>query len=277
MDKILIFDAMNAMHRARFPFNDGNYSIVFNFFRNIRPLIEQFSPDKVFFVFEGHPKFRHELYADYKANRIIKTASEELTEQQKLKQEEMVDFYRQAQIIIQLLKFLPVSLVKAENYEADDTIATLCEDLKEENITIISSDTDFIQLLQKGYKNIGLYNPIKKEFLEPPEYPYVVWKSLAGDKTDNIPKILTEGKATKICNDPSKLEQFLSLEENRSLFSINKRLIEFAIVPQEELIIDNGECNFEKLKEDFHFMEFNSIINDKSWNKYINTFNCIRF
>lgn len=277
MDKILIFDAMNAMHRARFPFNDGDYTIVFNFFRNIRPLIEMFSPDKVFFAFEGHPKFRHELYAAYKANRIIKTASENMTEAEKMKQEEMTDFYRQAQIIISILKLFPVTLIKAENYEADDTIATLCEDLKEEDITIISSDTDFIQLLQKGYKCIKLYNPIKKEFLSSPEYPYVVWKSLAGDKTDNIPKILTEGKAIKMCSNPSKLDEFLSVEENRALFSINKKLVEFASIPQEELIIENGEVNFEKVKEDFTFMEFNSIINDKSWEKYISTFKCINF
>jgi len=277
MDKILIFDAMNAMHRARFPFNDGDYTVVFNFCRNMRPLIELFSPHKIFFVFEGHPKFRHDIYAEYKANRIVKTASENMTEAEKIKQSEMTDFYRQAQIVISLLKFFPVALAKANDYEADDTIATICEDLKDEDITIISSDTDFIQLLQKGYNNIKLYNPIRKEFLSAPDYPYVVWKSLAGDKTDNIPKILTEAKAIKMCSDPAKLNQFLSVEENRALFSINKKLIEFASVPREELIIDNGVSDFDKVKEDFTFMEFNSIINDKSWLKYINTFNCVKF
>src|ERR1700722_2315472 len=51
------------------------YSYVYNFFRNLRPLIEDFSPDKCFFVLEGHPQFRYDLYGDYKANRLVKLAS----------------------------------------------------------------------------------------------------------------------------------------------------------------------------------------------------------
>src|SRR3974377_2201126 len=105
MDKILFIDAHNAMWRASIGFGpkktsaptqsspesgteDGwemvpgppappeppkerteEYVLIFNFFRNLRPIIEQFQPDKAFFVLEGHPQFRYDLYADYKANR----------------------------------------------------------------------------------------------------------------------------------------------------------------------------------------------------------------
>src|ERR1700722_12362377 len=53
------------------------YVFVYNFFRNLRPQIEQFQPDKVFICLEGHPRFRYDLYADYKANRIIKQAAKQ--------------------------------------------------------------------------------------------------------------------------------------------------------------------------------------------------------
>lgn len=269
MDKVLIFDAMNAMHRARFPFADGKYSVVYNFFRNLRPLVEKFSPNKIYFVFEGHPKFRYDLYPAYKGNRIVKVG----TVDGDIKKEKLDDFYVQSEIIIKLLSCIPCTLVKADAYEADDVIASLVNDLSQEDITVISSDTDFIQLLQLGYNNIKLYNPIKKEFATAPDYNYLAWKILAGDKTDNIPKLLSDAKALKMVTDPVSLEKFLELEENRANFSINTSLIKFANVPLEDFVIDQKLPNFEQLKIEFNSMEFSSITNEKSWDKFVSTFN----
>jgi len=50
-----------------------DHILIYNFFRNLRPIIEVFSPDKCFFVLEGHPQFRYDLFSEYKANRIVKT------------------------------------------------------------------------------------------------------------------------------------------------------------------------------------------------------------
>lgn len=245
-----------------------NYLLIFNFFRNLRPLIEQFSPDKCFFVLEGHPKFRYELYSEYKANRIIKTAS---------KKEEMAKFHAAKNEIIRLMQYLPITIAKAADYECDDVISTLCENLKEEDVTIISNDSDYIQVLQRGYKSCKLYNSIKKEYVHAPAYPYVAWKSLNGDKSDNIPALLKPKKALDTVNDPSMFARFLSIEENRANFNINKQLIEFKQVPEDEIEIINGQTNFQQLKEEFIQMKFDSIINDKSWNKYVNTFTCLKY
>jgi len=247
--------------------NGEDYILIYNFFRNLRPLIEQFSPFKVFFVLEGHPKFRYDLYADYKANRIIKIAS---------KQEDMDHFHASKKEIIRLLKYFPITIAKAKDYECDDTIATLCEDLKDESVVVVSNDSDFTQLLQKGYSKLKIYNSIKKEFMQAPEYPYVAWKCLNGDKSDNIPKLLTPAKALKTISDPDLFDKFLSVEENRSLFNINKQLIEFRIVPVEDIILEECCQDFQSLKKEFINMKFESIINDKSWDKYINTFTCIK-
>lgn len=276
MENILLIDGLNFIWKANIKFSTPNsnsfgpngedYTLIYNFFRNLRALIEQFSPFKVFFVLEGHPKFRYDLYADYKANRIIKTAS---------KQEEMDKFHISKKEIIRILKHLPITIAKAKDYECDDTIAALCEDLKEENVIIISNDSDYIQLLQKGYNKLKIFNSIKKEFMQAPEYPYVAWKCLNGDKSDNIPKLLTPAKAIKTISDATLFNNFLSIEENRSLFNINKQLIEFRIVPKEEILLEEGFKDLNKLKQEFINMKFESIINDKSWNKYIKTFDCI--
>ncbi len=245
-----------------------DYVLIFNFFRNLRPLIEQFSPDKCFFVLEGHPKFRYDLYSEYKANRIIKSAS---------KQEEMTKFHSSKNEIIRLLQHLPITIAKAADYECDDVISTLCHNMQEEDVTVVSNDSDFIQVLQKGYKNCKVYNSIKKEYVEAPPYPYVVWKCLAGDKSDNIPALVKPKKALDLVNDPDLLSRFLDLEENRANFNVNRQLIEFREVPEDQIEIREGEKDFSLLKKEFELMKFDSITNEKSWNKYCTTFNCIKY
>ena len=49
--------------------NKGEYSTIFNFFRSLRPLVEKFAPDYVYFVLEGRPKKRLEMSPDYKGQR----------------------------------------------------------------------------------------------------------------------------------------------------------------------------------------------------------------
>lgn len=279
MDKILLIDGMNQIHRASISFappkiladNKPDYQVVFNFFRNLRPLIEQFQPDKVFFVLEGHAQFRYDLFAEYKAHRkIIKEAS---------KKEEQDRFFHQKDIIVQLMQNLPVTIVRAANYEADDVIASLCASLKDEDLTVLSNDSDFIQLLQLNYKNIKIYNPISKKFLENPDYFYIAFKAIKGDPSDNIPGFDGFGtaKTKKLLADPDKFMEFMSLEENRANFNIYRELIEFKMVPDEELIIKDYSANWNQLKLEFQKMEFESIVNDKSWQKYISTFNCIKY
>ena len=252
------------------PIQDVDDSIIFtfNFFRNLRPLIEDFQPDKCFFVLEGHPQFRYDLFADYKANRIIKLAS---------RQESNERFLKTKDLIIPLLKHLPITMCRAANYEADDVVATLCDNMKEEDLTVLSNDSDYIQLLQRGYKSVRIYNPIKKEDMVAPPYPYVAWKCLNGDKSDNIPALLKPKKALAAVTTPELFDQFMSVEENRANFQVNRQLIEFRSVPEEEIALQEGERNFDLLKVAFASMKFESIINEKSWEKYRKTFDCVKY
>jgi 5'-3' exonuclease len=297
MDRVLLIDAHNAMWRASISFApkverepappkddwemyggeqpappikepNSDFVLIFNFFRNLRPIIEQVSPDKCFFVLEGHPQFRYDLFSDYKANRIIKEAS---------RKEERAKFLVASEEIVRLMRYLPITLARAANYEADDLVGSLCENMKDEDLTVLSNDSDYIQLLQRGYKHITIYNPIKKVCMEAPSYPYVAWKCLNGDKSDNIPSLLKPKKALAAVNDPTLFQQFLSVDENRANFNVNRQLIEFRAVPEEEIVLHDGVRNFAALKEEFARMEFQSIVNDKSWKRYVDTFSCLKF
>ena len=311
MDKILLIDTHNAIWRANIPmgkpvshlecpctgsdwedqrhprnethcecgspwlieenkcFGD-RYHVVFNFFRNLRPLIEQFSPDKCYFVLEGHPQFRYDLYSEYKANRILKNAD---------RKDDLDKFLEVKDEILRLLKYLPVTLARAANYECDDVIGTLCDNLKDEDVTILSGDSDFIQVLQRDYKCCKVYSPIKKSFMQSPDYPYIAWKCLVGDTADNIEgfKGVGDKTAQKLLKDPDKFRKFMSVEENRARFAVFRQLIEFRHVPEEDIVLIEGVRDFNSLKEEFNRMKFQSITNDQSWLKYTKTFDCIKF
>jgi 5'-3' exonuclease len=297
MDKVLFIDGHNAIWRGNVSFGppiahqpkqdkldececkspwdvEGQfcygqrYGVVFNFFRNLRPLIEDFGPEKCFFVLEGHPQFRYDLYADYKANRLIKKASRAEAQDKMMEAKE---------IILTLLPHLPLTVVRAARYEADDLVATLCDNMQQEDLTVISSDTDYIQLLQRGYPHMQVYNPIKKLYMEAPGYPYVAWKCLNGDKSDNIPALLKPKKALDTILNPQLFQKFLSLEENRAHFNINRQLIEFQSVPEDDIIWQEGQRNFQFLHDAFKQMKFESIVRSQAWDRYIKTFNCLKY
>lgn len=273
MDKILLIDGQNAIFRASVIFGspkevDDSYIIIFNFFRNLRVIIEKFSPDKCFFALEGHPKFRYDLYSDYKANRIIKEASKQAARDKVLKCSED---------IVRLLNHIPITICRAANFEADDLIGTLCENLKDEDLTVLTNDSDYIQLLQRNYSNIKIYNPIKKEFMAAPAYSQIVFKCIAGDKSDNIPALLKPKQVTKHLEDPELFAKFLQIEENRANFNINRQLVEFRMIHEEEISLVEGVRNFDLLKQEFSKMKFESIINENSWNKFVHTFDCLKY
>lgn len=113
--------------------------------------------------------------------------------------------------------------------------------------------------------------------MEAPAYPYVAWKCLNGDKSDNIPALLKPKKALDAVNNPEAFKKFLEIEENRANFNINRQLIEFRSVPLEEINIREGIRNFEILKQEFIKMQFESIVNDNSWTKFKKTFDCLKY
>ena len=246
-----------------------NYLVVYNFFRNLRPIIEKFTPDKCFFALEGHPKFRYDLYPEYKANRLIKLGSELKINP---KQDSKDRFNKAKDLIIDLLQFLPITQVIAKDYEADDLIGSLCNLHKDDEVTVITSDSDYIQLLQRKYKNFVLYDAKTKENIIPPEYPYIAWKCLDGDTSDNIPRLMSKAKALKTINDPVLFKKFLELPENLSNFNLNRDLIEFRDISNEQIDYLEGTKDFNLLKEQFDGMKFVSLTADKYWKKFVDIF-----
>ena len=260
---MLLLDGYNLIYRARYSgMNKGKHSVIFNFFRGLRPLVEKFKPDVCYFVLEGRPVKRLNNDAKYKAQRVYNN-EDNFSEQKK-------------EIIRILAEYFPITLARHENYECDDIINYLANDLhKDDMSTIISSDTDFIQSINE---NNQLYNPVKKDFIQKTDYDYVSWKSLVGDKSDNIMgfKGIGNKRALNLILDKDKFKEFLTIKENKEKFNNNMFMIKFHELNDDikDIVFKrNSFQNWDLLKKEFINFEFNSIIGkEKTWEKYINTF-----
>ncbi len=133
------------------------------------------------------PTLRDQEYAAYKATRT----------------ETPPELLEQIPMVARLLEAMRVPVLKAEGYEADDIIGTLCRRSVEAGIEawIISSDKDMLQLVNEStrmldpMKNDTLYDPEKvKEFkgVTPEQIPDLL--GLVGDTVDNIPGARELGK-----------------------------------------------------------------------------------
>jgi len=268
--QILVIDFMNIAHRARSGFTSGEHAVIYNFFRQFKALVDQFKPNRVYVALEGRPVHRHEAMVEYKANRIIAEDDP--------RREEMLRFFKQKDQILELLaKYFPVSCVRHPTSEADDTIYNL---IKTSSTAVpwvvVSTDTDFIQLLQE-FSHVNLYNPVKKEFVKNPEYPYVTWKALRGDPSDNIPGIPGVGdkSAEKLSCDHDALIQFLSDQVRAEQFNKNYNLISFRPWIDDEknsMTSTVPSKEWGAVKEKFNDMGFQSIIKEESWSKFLKPF-----
>ena len=266
--KHLILDANNLLFRARHACFRRQYDhvIIHTFFRSIKPIVEKFEPDCVYFVLDGYPKKRMELQPDYKGNREYHDKD---------------GFRQQRKKSIQMIKdYVPFLVMRHAEMEADDVIADLVlRSLpKQDKKIIVSSDTDFIQLCQDEGNDVTLYNPIKKENRYPPEYSYSQWKALRGDSADNISGIKGIGnkRAANLLCEPGALESFFQKKpELKEKYLRNVEMIELREMSREEFSqveMCYAQEPLTGLRDSFTHMKLRSMITDKAWGNYSRPF-----
>ena len=251
---VLLIDSYNMIHRSRFGWKKGEHSITFNFFRSLKSEIDRHSPDVVYIVSEGMPKHRMAQNSEYKGNRV------------KIKDE---GFHRQKRDIFELCKLLPITFIRHEDYECDDVIGHLCTEVhSSDNVVICSSDSDFIQLISE---RVALWNPLRKKFIDPWPVDYVTWKSLRGDKTDNVAGIKGVGDKTahKLASNPDMLKSFL-VGEKLAVFNEAKAQIRLAKICDNKFEQAHFNFNADSLKREFIERDFKSIV-EKGWSKWMTT------
>ena len=108
---------------------------VYIFANMLLKLVREEKPDYIAGIFESREKtFRHETFADYKANRTQMPD----------------DLAKQIPYIFRLYEVLNIPVINLPGFEADDVIGTLAKQVAERNMqaVIVSNDKDMCQLVR---------------------------------------------------------------------------------------------------------------------------------
>lgn len=200
--KLVLLDAYAIIHRAYHALPDFSSSrtgeptgALYGLSAMLLKIIVDMKPDYIVACFDLHgATYRHEAFADYKANR--KEKDEDLSKQ--------IDRCRD------LFKAFNIPIYEAKGFEADDILGTIVEQVKSDkeiDVIIASGDMDTLQLvdnkkvqvftLRKGIKDTVTYDEkgVKSRFGFGPEM-IPDYKALRGDPSDNIPGIAGIGEKT---------------------------------------------------------------------------------
>jgi DNA polymerase I len=169
----------------------GVYSFTTTFFKTVAAL----KPTHVAIAFDPRgPTFRHEQYAEYKANRP----------------ETPRELHQNVERAKQVMRAFDIPIYEIPGYEADDVLGTIAKYADDNHIkTIIATgDTDTLQLVSEnvgillttGFGDSKIYDipAVEERYggLSPDQVRDV--KALTGDTSDNIPGVPGVGIKTAI-------------------------------------------------------------------------------
>ena len=176
-----VYQLFHALPEMTAP--DGTpVSVVFGLTRDLLDIVEKRKPDYLLCAMDPPgPTFRHEQFADYKANRAEMPA----------------DLVPQIPLVRRLLEVFGIPCLEVPGYEADDVLATLAARTVAAggDCTIATSDKDARQLLGPHVTllNLRTNQPLGVAELEAewgirPDQ-VVDFLSLVGDAVDNVPGV----------------------------------------------------------------------------------------
>ena len=204
----LLVDGLNMFMRAKHVGGRGQsidmkigmaMHIMFN---SINKCWREFDGNHIVFCLEGR-SWRKDFYEPYKANRRV------IMDSRSVREQEDDELYFEA--YDDMIKFCSektnVSVVRCEQAEADDMIATWIQQHPEDNHYIISTDSDFYQLLApnvtqyngttdqvvtlEGFKDLKTGEDVIDKKTNKPKTPiepeWVLFeKCIRGDSSDNV-------------------------------------------------------------------------------------------
>lgn len=195
----VVVDGYSLLYRAFFATpnlrtSDGRpTNALYGFANMVLRLMDQYRPQAAAIAWDApSATFRHENFADYKANR----------------QESPDDFKAQVGPVLEMIDALGIPLIEAHGFEADDVLGTLACRAANEGYTvyIVTGDTDTMQLVddhvrvvttQRGVSETTEYDADKvmeRYGIRPDQV--VDFKALKGDTSDNIPGVSGIGDKT---------------------------------------------------------------------------------
>lgn len=216
MTNFILIDTENLFHRIKHistnDYDSAAGMAIMIIMNSLRKVYNQFQGDHLVFCREGS-SWRKEVFPEYKLGRKLKLLERtqidiDLDEMFRETLDDFVEF---------LEKRTNVTILQSTGLEADDLIAEFTKYYPDDKHIIVSSDTDFMQLVSKKVK---LYNPVANELWTvkgvfdddgnpvidkktkkpkkiDPEYSLFL-KCIRGDKSDGIFSAFPGVRETKI-------------------------------------------------------------------------------
>jgi len=296
MKRVFLIDAMSHIYRAFFapmgmkqePLRNSKGQVtqaVFVFTNMLRKLLNDEKPEYIAAIFDTDaPTFRHDSYAEYKANRAAMPD----------------DLAAQIPYIIRVCEAFRIPIIKSDGFEADDLIGTLAQQIKDKDMqtVIVSNDKDLCQLvvdphiiaMRQNSTNVKRKVPVPpiewcdeawvlKKFGVPPD-KIIDLLGLMGDAVDNIPgapgigavgalKLVQEwGSAANAMDHADEIKhktQRESLQNNRAIIEQSLELATIHTSVPVTLDLDDlkhGEPDRALAYELFRELEFKSLTNE---------------
>ena len=283
MNKLFLLDAYALIYRAyyalirnpRINSKGMNTSAIMGFVNTLNEVITKENPTHIAVAFDpSGPTFRHEAYAEYKAQR------EECPE----------DIKNAVPIIKKILNAWNIKTLEVSGYEADDVIGTVALIAGKNGITtyMLTPDKDYGQLVRDnvymyrpkfgnaGYDVMGVEEVKQKYELSTP-LQVIDLLGLMGDASDNIPGCPGVGEKTaiKLIKEFGSIDNLVAnteqlkgamkkkVEENKEKILFSKFLATIKTDVPMELNLDDlkiQEPNEEELRKIFEELEFKTLI-----------------
>ncbi|MBW3627194.1 MAG: DNA polymerase I [Actinobacteria bacterium] len=281
MGPLMLLDGNSLTYRAFFalPTDMATASgqvtnAVYGFTSMLINLLRDHRPEAVAVAWDRpEPTFRHEQVPTYKAQR-----------------EEAPDILRQQLgLVRRVLESLGIPMIEAPGYEADDIIATLATQARDEGreVIVVTGDRDTYQLVEdplvkvlynrRGVSDYVLYDEAgirERTGVTPADYPQ--YAALRGDPSDNLPGVpgVGEKTAAKLINTHGGLDGvFAALDRQTPKLRANLAEHEDRVrqnaevmvlrrdVPLEVAAADLGRRPFDAaaVRELFNFLEFRTL------------------
>jgi 5'-3' exonuclease len=224
----LLIDSASLWYRAFYGMPDNFHSkdglpvnAIKGFYEGLAVLIQRYRPSEIGICLDGQwrPSWRVALFPGYKLNRVDQN-----------EQEDEPDLLTpQIEPLLELAELAGLEVIGADDYEADDVIATLALDSKAP-VRVATGDRDLFQLLQysdelriiylaKGITSHDLVDRdyVSKKYLIPAER-YALYAAIRGDASDGLPGIrgIGEKGAAAIVSQFSSIDEIIEAARNES-------------------------------------------------------------
>lgn len=193
MKRLFLLDAYALIYRSYFAFIKNprynskglNTSAMLGFTNTLEQLLKSEDPSHIAVAFDlKGPTFRHEMFAEYKANR------DEMPE----------DLRKSIPYIRSIIEGYNIPIIEQEGYEADDVIGTLAKNAEKDGyeVYMMTPDKDYAQLVSEhifmykpkrmgnGVEVLGIPEVLEKFEIKNP-LQVIDILGLMGDSADNIP------------------------------------------------------------------------------------------